>query len=446
MSQLEDIRFGYGPRLGHGVAGRGIDPDRLMAQFDRPDPDAAALERPGTAQRIKLLQQLGVQNKMRRAGETLPEPSASRQLKDMFVGDTLSFVLRPVAARNGFVERLANLWANRLTVAVVGNAGTFVQAFRQDVAQTHLAGRFADMLRAALWHPAMQVYLNQNTSVGPGSSYGMRKGRGLNENLAREFLELHSMGSGYTQSDVTELARLLAGMHNDERGRGVDPSRVEPGVKRVLGERFRGDDPEAEINRLVDLVAARPETAQSVGLMLARHFIADQPPTDLVDLLAQTYRRSDGALLPVYRALLEHPAAADPDRHKLRSPQEFVAAGLRAVGLTGTETKLPGLHKRAGFRLYEALSRMGQPIFHARRPDGWPEVAAGWLTPPMMAARIDFAADLARAAGDRADPVALTEAALGDLASPQLRFAVQGAEQRWEGVAVLVGSPEFMRR
>ncbi len=447
MSLLEDIRFGYGPLAGVPSPGEGVDPDRLLAQFDRPDPALDAFRRPGTEERKRLMQELRRQNRERRQGQAIDrEDSASRQLKDMFQQDTLAFVLLPVAATNGFVERLVNLWSNRLTVAVASNAGTFIQPFRDEVVRAHLTGRFADMLRAALWHPAMLIYLNQNASVGPGSSLAMRKDRGLNENLAREFLELHSMGMGYDQSDVTELARLLAGMRNDARGRGMNLTAVTPGPKVILGQRYGDDDPEAEIDRMVETVAARPETARSVGHMLARHFIADDPPPDLVDELTRAYLGSDGALLPLYRTLLSHPAASYPQLAKLRSPQDYAAAGLRALGLTGQETALPGLHKRRGFRLPEALARMGQPIFRARRPDGWPETAQGWLTAPMMAARIDFAADLARAAGDRSDPVGLCDGVLGGLANPALRPSIQGAEQRWEGVAVLLGSPDFMRR
>ncbi len=448
MSRLEDIRFGYGPASGQPSPGEGVDAERLLTQFRTPDPALAAMQRPGTAERMNLIRQIKVQNRRRREGKAMDpdEPTASRTLKRIFEQDMLAFVVLPVAATNGFVERLVNMWANRLTVAVAANAGTYIQPFRDEVVRPHLTGRFADMLRTALWHPAMQIYLNQDSSVGPGSSLAIRKGRGLNENLAREFLELHAMGNGYDQADVTELARLLAGMHNNERGKGVNPAAVAPGTKTILGERFSDDDPEAEIDRMVELVAARPETAKSVGSMVARHFIADDPPEDLVDTLTQTYLDTGGGLLPIYRALLSHPAAGYPQLAKLRSPQEYAAAGFRALGLTGQETKLPGLHKRRGFGVIEAMARMGQPIFRARRPDGWPEVAEGWLTAPMMAARIDFAADLARAAGDRSDPVALSDLVLGDLATPALRPSIQGAEQRWEGVAVLLGSPDFMRR
>lgn len=446
MSLIEDIRFGYGSAGGRPSPGEGVDPDRVLAQFDRPDPALDAFRRPDSASRRALLEDARERKRAQQAGAAAGPAAAARALKEMFQQDSLAYVLLPVAATNGFVERLVNLWSNRLTVAVASNAGTFIQPFRDEVVRAHLTGRFADMLRASLWHPAMLIYLNQNASVGPGSPLALRKGRGLNENLAREFLELHTMGAGYDQADVTELARLLAGMRNDGRDRGMNPTAVTPGPKMILGERFSDDDPEAEIDRMVEMVAARPETARSVGHMLARHFIADDPPRDLVDQLTRVYLASDGALLPLYRTLLSHPAASYPQLAKLRSPQEYAAAGLRALGLTGQETRLPGLHKRRGFRLPEALARMGQPIFRARRPDGWPETAQGWLTAPMMAARIDFAADLARAAGDRSDPVGLCDGVLGGLASPALRPSIQGAEQRWEGVAVLLGSPDFMRR
>lgn len=448
MTLLAQIRFGYGPAA-DGAGAEAFTPDGLMAQLTAPDPADDRFARVDSATRRSLMDRHVAEVRRRRKTGDMSaqdENAPGHRLKRIFAEDQLAFVLRPVAARNGFVERLVNLWANRLTVGMIGNAGLLIEPFRAEVARAHLAGRFEDMLRTALWHPAMQVYLDQKYSVGPNSSLGRRKGLGLNENLAREFLELHSMGSGYTQADVTELARLLAGMKPDGNGPGLNTAAVEPGVKTILGQRFGDGDPLAEIDRMVSVVAARPETAQSVARLLARHFISDDPPADLVEALARAYLRDGGDLPALYRVLLEHPAAQDPARTKLRSPQEYAAACLRAMGLTGRETGLPGQHRKQGFRLADALLRMGQPIFRPRGPDGWPETAEDWLTPPMMAARIDFAVDVARAAAEAKDPLAVTDLVLGDLASPALRFAVQGAEQRWEGVAVLLGSPEFMRR
>lgn len=440
-SLLEEIRFGYGPRVGWSLAagpgGGGVDPDRVLLQLDTPDPAADLWTPLSYAQRQASL----AEARRRRQGQ--PPQGQVVDLRPVARRDAVGFVARPASARCGFVERLVNLWANRLTVSASGGPEQFIPPYRDEAIRPHVAGRFADMLRAALWHPAMQAYLSQTGSVGPNSDLGLRKGRGLNENLAREFLELHSLGAGFGQDDVTELARLLAGMRSDGVTRTLDARAAEPGTKTILGERYR--DGVDEIDRLVETAAIHPETANSIAVMLARHFVADVPPVDLVDSLRDAYLRADGQLRPVYRVLLAHPTARDPALAKLRSPQEYVAATLRAVGLTGDPEETPAFRKR-GLRLSEVMARMGQPIFAARRPDGWPELAQGWLTPPMLASRLDWAADLARLTGDRADPVAQTHAVLGDLASPLLVTAVAAAEQRWEGLAVLLGSPDMMRR
>ena len=441
-SLLEHIRFGYGPKASDVLAVGGVEPERVLAQLTAADPMGAVWTRPGMAARYAMLDQA----KADKAAGVLGKNSASYQFKALEAEDAESFVSRPAVSAVGFVERLVNLWSNRLTISnASGGVLRYMGSFRDEAIRPHIAGRFADMLRAALWHPGMLVYLTQTSSVGPNSSYGKAKGRGLNENLAREFLELHAMGSGYTQGDVTELARLLAGMQNGPGGPIMDHRALEPGVKRVLGDSYRDDDPVAEINRLVDTVAQRPETADSVALMLARHFIADTPPADLVQALARAYLRAEGQLVPVYATLLRHPAAHDPALQKIRSPQEFTAASLRALGLHGQERGLTGRAKKT-LLVPQALARMGQSPFRARRPDGWPEVAAGWMTPPMMAARIDWAVDLGRARGEGSDPVALARHLLGDHAGPDLHRAVAGAEQRWEGLALLLASPDFMRR
>ncbi len=436
-SLLEEIRFGYGPRLGWPLASGGVDPDRVLGQLTAQDPDADLWTGFDLAARLATL----AEAKRRKQGK--PPQGTMLDLREVIKRDSLAFVTRPAAARLGFVERLVNLWANRMTVSVLGGSAMFIAPYRDQAIRPHIGGRFGEMLRASLWHPAMQSYLSQTGSVGPNSALGLRRGRGLNENLAREFLELHSMGSGHEQSDVTELARLLAGMKAEAADRRMDSRATEPGHKTILGETY--GEGAHEIDRLIETVAARPETARSVAVMLSRHFLADTPPDDLVETLTQIYLREDGSLPPLYRAVLSHPAAHGTTLSKFRSPQEYMAATLRAVGLTGDPAQTPALAKRAN-RVTEVMARMGQPVFAARRPDGWPERAQDWLTPPMLASRLDWAADLARLTGDRADPVAQTRAVLGDLASPLLLSAVAGAEQRWEGLAVLLGSPEMMRR
>ena len=441
-SLLEEIRFGYGPRAGATPAPGGIDPDRVLAQLTATDPNAAPWIRPGIAARYALFD---IYKQEKLAGKT-GKDTAAFQLKALEKGDVETFVGRPATAAAGFVECLVNLWANRITLSdASGGIARYVQSFRDEAVRPHIAGRYADLLKATLWHPGMLTYLTQTSSTGPHSILGLRKGIGLNENLAREFLELHSMGSGYSQDDVTQLATLFAGMNNDATGPRVDERRLEPGMKHILGAAYGDRDPLAEINRLVETVAHRPETALATARYLARHFIADDPPADLVAALAAAYTANDTQLVPLYRTLLQHPAAHSLERRKLRSPQEYAAASLRLMGLTGQEEKMLGFNKRS-MQVPLALARMGQPVFKPLRPDGWPEVSPGWMTPPMIAARVDWAIDLARATGDRADPVALTDFALGPYGTPLLRRAAGGAEQRWEGLAVVLASPDFSRR
>ena len=441
-SLIEEIRFGYGPIKDNPSAPGGLEPDRLLAQLTAVDPAAEALTRPGMAERWVLLDQYK-QEKLASLDGKSPTALVLRAMEN---DDAETFVARPVSAASGFVERLVNLWANRITVSDAGGGlARYMQSFRDEAIRPHIAGRYADLLKATLWHPGMQTYLTQTSSIGPHSSVGLRKAKGLNENLAREFLELHSMGTGYSQNDVTELARLLAGMVTDAQGSRMDLRRMEPGPKQILGESYTDSDPVAEIDRLVETVAHRPETAHAVAFWLARHFIADTPPPDLVQALVATYLSNDTDMTAMYRTLLQHPVAASPDRQKLRSPQEYMAASLRLLGLSGQERNLPGFNKGV-LQVRDVMAKMGQPVWKALRPDGWPEVAAGWMTPPMVAARIDWAVNLARATGNRADPSGLADAALGPYATPLLTSAVAGAEQRWEGLAVLLASPDFSRR
>ncbi|MEI6096971.1 MAG: DUF1800 family protein [Alphaproteobacteria bacterium] len=440
-SLLEEIRFGYGPRADRPLALGGVDADRVLAQLTADDPQGRMWDRPALAERYALLTVYKAQ-KDTAAGV---DPATDQAFTAMQIADIDSFVGRPTFAAAGFVERLVNLWANRITVSNASNSGVrFVQSFRDHAIRAHISGSYGDMLKATLWHPAMQHYLTQASSFGPDSLAGKRRGRGLNENLAREFLELHSMRVGYTQEDVTALAMLLAGMVSDDKGERVDPRRVQPGKKRILGQTYSDDDPRQQINRLVDYVASRPETAQNVAFTLARHFIADAPPQDLVDILVETYLQQEGDLPSLYRALLQHPSANAVERQKLRTPQEYTAASLRLLGVSPTDQGFDKLLRK----IPNAMSAMGQPVFRPLRPDGWPEVSEGWMTPPMMASRIDWAVDMARRRAARTviDPQGMVTTALGDTASPLLMRAVGGAEQRWEGLAVLLGSPEFSRR
>lgn len=436
-SLIELVRFGYGPRPGEGHDGAGLDPARLLDQLA----DAA---KPIPRKLLTIRDRLDLLAAQRAAAEAVKAGGArvneaQKTLRALGVEEVSDWIWDAVMAQNGFAERLVNFWANRLTVAWRKGVGAyFLGPYREEAIRPHIAGRYGDMLAASAWHPAMMEYLDQIASIGPDSELGLKRRKGLNENYAREFLELHTMGAGYTQPDVTELARLFAGMQYDTTGTFFDAARAEPGPKVILGESYATGI--GEIARLIGTVARRPETAQSVALALARHFIADDPPPDLVEAMAQAYLGGETALMPVYRALLEHPAAHDPIFHKLRSPHEYMVATLRALDLNSDLATGKGWLKAP-----QALTAMAQSGYRTPGPDGWPDSAEAWATGPALAARLNWGEALARRFGEKADPAAMARAVLGGGEEATI-LAAGRAEQRWEGVAVLLGAPAFMRR
>jgi uncharacterized protein (DUF1800 family) len=297
----------------------------------------------------------------------------------------------------------------------------------------------------------MVMYLDQQESVGPNSQVAQRRpGRGLNENLARELLELHTLGVGgaYAQDDVRQLAELLAGLTaNAVGGTGYNPERGEPGVETVLGVAYGGEAPDkGDIHAALEDLAAHPDTAAHIARKLAVHFVADDPDPDLVEHLRARFVATEGDLPEIHAALLEHPAAQAPALAKAKQPFDYVASALRALGVPGEA--LLALPDEAMQRWFRApLAAMGQPWSDPPGPDGWPEEAAAWITPQGMASRITWAAGLRRVEGfDLPDPRAFVQAALGPLAGPRVIFAAEAAESRPDGVAVVLASPEFQRR
>ncbi len=350
------------------------------------------------------------------------------------------------AATGGFVERLVMFWSNHFAVSVAKGqpVRTIAGAFEREAIRPHVLGRFADMLLAVEKHPAMLVYLDNNQSIGPGSPGGKRRGRGLNENLAREILELHTLGvaGGYTQADVTSLARIITGwtIAGPEGKLGIPGSFAfndnlhEPGAHVLLGTQYRQTGV-AQGERALGDLARHPSTARHVARKLAAHFVADEPLLALVDRLARTFRETDGDLGAVAVSLLEAPEAWEPEARKIRLPYEFVIAALRA---TGAKPRPP--------QVINALNALGQPLWQPPGPNGFPDTVAAWASPEGIRARLDIAALLGRQPLTGIEPSALVDAILGPLASAETRQAVARAESRPQAVALFLMSPEFQRR
>jgi len=379
----------------------------------------------------------------------------NRENSRLQVRDLQRRLARAVDDPTGFGERLVQFWADHFTVrATDGTHNALAMAYVDEAIRPHIGGRFEDMFFAADTHPMMLVYLNQNTSRGPNSAAAKRqkgKALGLNENLAREAMELHSLGVGapYTQKDVRQLAELLTGLfYSYSDGFAYRPQFAEPGAETVLGRSYGGpgEGHLRDIRAAFRDIARRPETAQFVSRKLAVHFISDSPSPELVDVMAATWRDTGGDLPQVYRVMIDHPEMTAGLRQKVRQPFDLMVAGMRALGVTGQQIRdldfpqLPALTANH-------LVMMGQPWGRPVGPDGWPEGPDAWIEPQLLAARITWAMKTPRAMlGKLPDPRELIETALGGTQSEQLAWAVPKAESQAEGVALILASNDFNRR
>ncbi len=351
-------------------------------------------------------------------------------------------------AETGFVERLVAFWSNHFCVAVSKSNLVRVSAgsFEREAIRPFVLGSFADMLIAAERHPAMLVFLDNAQSVGPDSRAGQRGKRGLNENLAREVMELHTLGvdGGYAQGDVTALARVLTGWTFAGReGRLGEPGTFvfnarthQPGDAMVVGKAYFGGGLGQGETALGDL-ARHPATAHHVATKLARHFVADDPPPEAVERLRKVFLARDGDLRALAATLVDMPEcwAASP-QPKLRTPYDLSVAALRLLGPPPAD---PG-------PLLNALAVLGMPLWDPPGPNGFADTAAAWGSSEGLKLRLDLAARAAHAAGPGVEPSVLADAALGSAMSDATRAALAGAESREQAVALLLMSPEFQRR
>ena len=365
----------------------------------------------------------------------------------LFRAEAQARLSKQLAAEVGFVERLVAFWSNHFAVSAAKSGELRVAAgpFEREAIRPHALGKFAQLLRAAESHPAMILYLDNQSSIGPNAAPGKFAGRGLNENLAREILELHTLGvgSGYTQADVTELARILTGWSvagpESEAGEPgsflFKPNWHEPGARKLLGKTYAEAGVEQGRAALDDL-ARHPATARHIATKLARAFLADEPPPDLVAALAKTFRDSDGDLAEVASALVADDRAWNAEPTKIRTPLEFVLAAARATGFQPND---PGLY-------LQSLNLLGMPLWQPSGPNGFSDASEAWSSAEGLKARLDLSAFMGSRMRSDAEPLATLEAALGDTASPETVKAVERAESREQALALLFMAPEFQRR
>jgi uncharacterized protein (DUF1800 family) len=356
-----------------------------------------------------------------------------------------------------YFERLTHFWGNHFTVSSAKpETQAMPPSFERDVARRHAMGRFGEMLRASSQHPAMLIYLDNYLSVGPNSllvqhpmlmpSAFRERLKGLNENLAREILELHTLGvrSGYTQDDVTTFAKVITGWTVKPEGHADGETGLfhyvdalhEPGAKTVLGQTYaQGGVDQGEA--VLDTLARHPATAHFVATKLVRHFVADDPPPRAVEALAASFRDTGGDLKAVSAALVDLPEAWAPGPAKVKPPEDYLVSTVRGLGG-------PRLN---GVQLTALFTRMGQRPYFAGGPNGWSDIGDDWLGPDPVWKRLEFASAVGEGmASAGLSPLSVGEQMLGPSMTSATRDAIARAESPAQGLALLLVSPEFQRR
>jgi len=451
----------------------------LLAQIDafdpRPEP-FSALPAPGRLAR-EYFQEVGELIRKMGAAPTPPGlPMAStpeetqakmerqqrRQALAVEVRDTYRLAVNArvqsaLTTRTPFAERLASFWSNHFALSIEKpQVGIYAADFELNAIRPHIMGKFEDLLVAVEQHPAMLYYLDQFRSVGPNSAFGLRASLrrpdrkiGLNENLAREIMELHTLGvrTGYSQNDVVEFARALTGWSvgglgpmaaNDDVDVGAylfRPAVHEPGDRVIMGRRY-GAAGEAQARAVLHDLAQSPATAKHISTKLARHFISDNPPPGLVARMSEAFLSSQGHLPDLYRVLVDAPEAWAAAETKFKTPWDWTVSALRALGRRD-------LGKMDAAPL---LTQLGQPTWRPGSPAGYDDLSASWAAPDALMRRVELAQRLAASAGGELDARELAPKLLPGRVSPATATALSQAESGATALALLLVSPEFQRR
>ncbi len=381
----------------------------------------------------------------RKSGDKDAAKEVRRGLKDVFIDEMRVRVSHAITTPTPFYERLVDFWSNHFTVSIQkGAVAGIALAYEREAIRPHVTGRFEDMLLAVAHHPAMLIYLDNAQSIGPDSMAGKRSGKGLNENLAREIMELHTLGvhAGYTQGDVTNFAKVLTGWSlgpvesDNVGGFFFAPRRHESSNQTIFGKIYP-DAGEAQGVAVLKDFATHPATAQHIAFKLARHFIADEPPATVVKALADTFLQSGGDLKSVYRVLLMSSDAWSLANIKIKNSYDLVISAARLCAEDG-EVDIPWC--------LQSLRFLGDVPFNATSPAGLPDIAKDIAGPEAVLRRVEWAQGAANKLLGKQSYVNLANLAIGPILSSATREALSSAHDQHQGLALLFGSPEFQRR
>ena len=447
-------RFGLGARVGEKE--RISDPRNwLKSQLDpsRTGIEATnlpSLEEVGSALRRSRQSQNTSDEETRRKGRQGLQQIARREISGA--------LQQRIATNTPFLERLVAFWSNHLCVSAQAKPQVLSLAghYEREVIRPHVLGRFSDMVLASARHPAMLFYLDNARSIGPssrGSQMAARRGRkrGLNENYARELLELHTVGvdGGYTQKDVEQLALVFTGWTvaglgqpmGMSMGGSAQPAFTfrralhEPGAKSVLGVSY----PEAGVaegERVIRDICRRPQTARFVANKLVRHFVSDDPPDAAIQRIAATFQKTEGDLLKVATALVDLKEAWKAENRKFRTPQDWLIAVLRGVGLTDAPPRMGGL-----------LRQLRHPLWAPAAPKGYGDTMREWADPDSLMNRAELGRSLARRLNrSRFEPEKILEVVDLPDSDPLRSLLADHSIGRDERLALGIAGPAFQWR
>jgi uncharacterized protein (DUF1800 family) len=465
-------RFGLGARRGERRQ-VGDGRDWLRAQIDRGAPTIAApsgVSPDAIGETLRALRMAGRSDEQARR-------NARRRIVEMSTAEIHGALTTRITSDRPFIERLVAFWSNHLCVSTGAKilVAPLAGSYERDAIRPHVLGRFEDMVMASAKHPAMLTYLDNFQSIGPASR-GARAGqranntrRGLNENYARELLELHTLGvnGGYAQQDVQELAKILTGWTidglagpggrllqrmNQPRRPGArqaasspepdGPIRFafqevlhEPGSKTVLMERYSESGVD-EGERAIRTLCRHPSTAQFIATKLVTHFVADNPPAAAVDRVARVFRSSDGDLKAVARALVDAPEAWRDDTRKFRTPQDWFVAVLRAFGATEASPNAPAV-----------LRQLRQPVWSPAAPKGFGDTLQEWADPDSLLNRGELARTISKLpAMNGFDPRSLLDVVDVPAGNPLHALLADTSVSAPERVALAIAGPVFQWR
>jgi uncharacterized protein (DUF1800 family) len=454
-------RFGLGARPGELAALESDPRGWLTAQLRGAPPVIADPALRDSAAIVADLQEIRrSQRQVRAQAAASNEPvqafmKIGQLYRPIYLSEATLRLRTAVQSERPFIERLTHFWTNHFAVSVdkvivLGLAGSL----EREAIRPHVLGTFADMLLAVERHPAMLLYLDNAGSIGPHSLAGMlanaRRGKGrigINENLAREILELHTLGvdGGYTQADVTTFAQVISGW---SIGGGLGrlsggtpghfmfrPALHEPGAKILLGKRY-AEDGVAQGETVLRDLAASPATARHIAMKLARHFVADEPPAPIVEHLAHVYLQTGGDLPKLYGALIDAREPWQRPLAKYKTPAEYVISTYRAL-------ELPVVEGRGALA---ALDQLGQRTYGPGSPAGWPDRSADWDGASALLKRIEWVDMLGQKLGARHDARELAPQLLGATLSEATRTALAHAASAPQALTLLLAAPEFLRR